>query len=75
MLPANLLQEINGNTVAGGWRGECLQRRKDGSDLPVLLSTGRLTDREGRFAGVFAASIDGCFVGHSEKMLPGKKEL
>jgi two-component system, cell cycle sensor histidine kinase and response regulator CckA len=51
--PPELFAEIDAKTFAGGWRGECLQRCKDGSDLPVLLSTGQLKDREGRFAGVF----------------------
>ena len=56
--PAKLLEEIDACTLAGGWRGECLQRRKDGTDLPVLLSTGQLKDREGRFAGVFGIARD-----------------
>jgi PAS domain S-box-containing protein len=55
---AELLEEINANTFAGGWRGECLHRRKDGTDLPVLLSTGILKDREGSFAGVFGIARD-----------------
>lgn len=55
---ANLLGEIDAKTFEGGWRGECLQRRKDGTDLPVLLSTGRLTNREGHFAGVFGIARD-----------------
>ena len=56
--PAELFAEIDAKTYAGGWSGECLQRRKDGTDLPVLLSTGRLKDREGRFAGVFGIARD-----------------
>jgi len=55
---AKLLEEIDAKTFAGGWRGECLQRRKDGTDLPVLLSTGLLKDREGRLAGVFGIARD-----------------
>jgi diguanylate cyclase (GGDEF)-like protein/PAS domain S-box-containing protein len=55
---ANLLGEIDAKTFEGGWKGECLQRRKNGTDLPVLLSTGRLTNREGHFAGVFGIARD-----------------
>jgi len=55
---ADLLGEIDAKTFEGGWRGECLQRRKDGTDFPVLLSTGRLTNREGHFAGVFGIARD-----------------
>ena len=54
----NLLVEIDTKTFEGGWKGECLQRRKDGTDLPVLLSTGRLTNCEGKFAGVFGIARD-----------------
>jgi diguanylate cyclase (GGDEF)-like protein/PAS domain S-box-containing protein len=55
---ANIVGEIDAKTFQGGWKGECLQRRKDGTDLPVLLSTGRLTNREGHFAGVFGIARD-----------------
>jgi PAS domain S-box-containing protein len=53
-----LFEEINARTFAGGWRGECLHLRKDGTDLPVLLSTGLLRDSEGQFAGVFGIARD-----------------
>jgi two-component system, cell cycle sensor histidine kinase and response regulator CckA len=42
----------------GRWRGECLQRRKDGSDLPILLSVSALRDSKGRFTGTFGISQD-----------------
>ena len=55
---AKILEEIDAKTLAGGWTGECLQRCKDGSDLPVLLSTGALKDRDGNFTGVFGIARD-----------------
>ncbi len=34
-----------------GWKGECLHRRKDGTDFPVYLSVGHLKDSQGRVIG------------------------
>jgi len=57
--PPELLDEIDAKTFAGGgWRGECLHLRKDGKDIPVLLSTGHLKDAAGGFAGVFGIARD-----------------
>jgi diguanylate cyclase (GGDEF)-like protein/PAS domain S-box-containing protein len=53
-----LVDEIFTKTFSGGWSGECLQRNKDGSDIPVLLSTGILNDRNGGIAGVFGIARD-----------------
>ena len=35
----------------GGWKGECLHSRKDGSDFPVYLNVGPLKDSAGRVIG------------------------
>ena len=35
----------------GGWKGECLHRRKDGTDFPVYLSVGPLRDSANRVIG------------------------
>jgi PAS domain S-box-containing protein len=42
----------------GKWSGECLLRRKDGTDFTVLLSASVLRDGEGRVTGTFAISQD-----------------
>ena len=69
------LEEIDAKTFSGGWSGECLQRRKDGTDLPVLLSTGLLRDREGRFEGVFGIARDITERNHIEQELLFKNTL
>ena len=56
--PPKLIDEIFAKTFSGGWRGECLQRNKDGGEVPVLLSTGILNDRSGGIAGVFGIARD-----------------
>ena len=37
--PPEIVREILPATLRGGWRGEILNRRKDGSEFPVYLST------------------------------------
>jgi diguanylate cyclase (GGDEF)-like protein/PAS domain S-box-containing protein len=56
--PPGIFEEINAKTVDGGWRGECLQLRRDGSDLPVTLSTAVIKDRDGRVTGVCGIAQD-----------------
>ena len=47
-----LSQKILAGSMGGeGWKGECLHRRKDGSDFPVYLSVGPLKDGQGRIIG------------------------
>ncbi len=40
-------EEILGATLAGGWRGELINRRKNGSEFPVFLSTSVVRDDAG----------------------------
>ncbi len=40
----SVLEEILPSTLNGGWQGELLNRRKDGSEFPVFLSTSIIYD-------------------------------
>lgn len=42
----------------GSWRGECLHRRKDGTDFPVYLSVGQVKDRKGCVIGSLGIAQD-----------------
>ena len=54
-----LLQEIENNSLKpGGWRGECLVPRKDGTDLPVLLTSSAVTGDDGRILGILGIAQD-----------------
>lgn len=44
--PENIIYEILSKTLNGGWKGEVLNRRKDGSEFPVLLSTSIIYDNK-----------------------------
>ncbi len=45
--PAEVGQEILPATLAGGWQGEILNLRKDGSEFPVALSTSIVHSEQG----------------------------
>ncbi|MBI3670340.1 MAG: PAS domain S-box protein [Acidobacteria bacterium] len=56
--PAGLYEEIRLQTECGGWRGELLHLRKNGSEFPAFLSTGLIKDKEGRVLGQFGIAQD-----------------
>ncbi|HET6931484.1 MAG TPA: PAS domain S-box protein [Candidatus Acidoferrum sp.] len=57
--PPHLDEEIRRRTIShGGWSGECIRCRKDGSDFPIFLSTGQIKDNQGRILGTFGISQD-----------------
>jgi two-component system, sensor histidine kinase and response regulator len=48
LTPAEVGSEILPATLAGGWRGELWNRRKDGTDFLVMLTTAAVTDDTGK---------------------------
>ena len=55
----DLLQEITAKTFEpGGWEGECLVPRKDGTDAPVLLSSNSIRDEHGTVIGAIGIAQD-----------------
>jgi diguanylate cyclase (GGDEF)-like protein/PAS domain S-box-containing protein len=57
--PPGLNEEIGAQIYQGdGWKGECLIPRRDGTGMPVFLSTGQIKDAEGRLLGVFGIARD-----------------
>lgn len=53
-----LVAEILEQTHLGGWRGEVLNRRKDGTEFPVFLSTSQIKNRAGEVVGLMGVARD-----------------
>jgi PAS domain S-box-containing protein len=56
--PASLMAEILTQTRLGGWRGEVIDKRKDGSEFPVRLSTSLIKDADGQVIGLIGVAQD-----------------
>jgi PAS domain S-box-containing protein len=55
---AHLLAEVLEQTRQGGWRGELLDVRKDGTEFPIFLSTSQIKDPSGRVVGLMGVAQD-----------------
>ncbi len=53
-----IIREILPATLRGGWQGELLNRRKDGSEFPVLLSTSIVRDESATALAMMASATD-----------------
>ena len=56
--PPPLRSEILKQSRLDGWRGEVLDRRKDGTEFPVFLSTSKIMDLDGRVIGLIGVAQD-----------------
>lgn len=56
--PPELMAEILQKTREGGWQGELIDRRRDGSDFPVSLGTSQIRNREGQVIGLIGVARD-----------------
>ena len=52
------VDEILPATIFGSWKGELLNRRKDGSEFPVYLSTSVVRDRDSKVLGLIGVATD-----------------
>ena len=56
--PPGLREAIQAGTRSGGWRGELLNRRRDGREFPVFLSTSVIKDENGHAVGLLGVATD-----------------
>lgn len=56
--PPALMEEILRKTREGGWQGEVIDRRKDGSEIPISLSTSQIKDASGNIIGLMGVARD-----------------
>ncbi|MFQ6613102.1 MAG: PAS domain S-box protein, partial [Fidelibacterota bacterium] len=54
--PPEVTQEILPATLKGGWQGELLNRRKDGSEFPVALSTSPVLNEKGEVVALIGVA-------------------
>jgi PAS domain S-box-containing protein len=53
-----LVNEILSATLKGGWTGEMMNRRKDGTEFPILLFTTIILDNDDQAVALVGISID-----------------
>jgi len=53
-----IVQEILPATINGGWKGELFNKRKDGSEFPIHLSTSVIKDKNGKSLGLIGVAKD-----------------
>ncbi|MCX6237899.1 MAG: PAS domain S-box protein [Bacteroidia bacterium] len=53
-----LVEKILPATIHGEWQGELLNKRKDGSEFPIYLSTTIVKDKEGKTLGLIGVATD-----------------
>ena len=52
------MSEILEQSRLDGWRGEVLDRRKDGTEFPIFLSTSKIVDPDGHVIGLMGVAQD-----------------
>ena len=53
-----MVKKILPETLAGGWSGELINKRKNGEEFPIHLSTSLITDDNGRPIALAGVSVD-----------------
>jgi len=56
--PPGLQEEIQLGTARGGWNGELYNRRKDGSEFVIALTTAQVKDSKGNVIALMGVSSD-----------------
>ncbi|MBE0544982.1 MAG: PAS domain S-box protein [Verrucomicrobia bacterium] len=56
--PPGLCERVHHETLQGGWQGEILNCRKDGTEFPISLSTAPIRNNEGKTLGLVGVARD-----------------
>jgi PAS domain S-box-containing protein len=56
--PSDMAGEILPATLQGGWKGELINKRKDGNEFPIYLSTTIIKDKSGHVLGLIGVASD-----------------
>ncbi|NJD23402.1 MAG: response regulator [Melioribacter sp.] len=72
--PPELVSEILPATLSGGWQGELWNKRKNGSEFPIYLSTTIISDKDNKPIGLIGVASDISERKRAEKELIEAKE-
>ncbi len=72
--PTSIVKEILPSTIRGEWQGELWNKRKDGTEFPVYLSTTTIYDKDSKPLGLIGVAIDITERKRAEKELIDAKE-
>jgi PAS domain S-box-containing protein len=56
--PTEITRQILPSTLKGGWKGQIMNRRKDGTEFPIQLSTGIIRDDDGKPVALVGVAED-----------------
>ena len=56
--PPGLCDVVFQQTLGGGWKGEIVNRRKDGTEFLIVLSTSQIKNAEGKIIGLIGVARD-----------------
>ncbi len=56
--PQEILEKIKPSSLKDGWQGELLNKRKDGSQFPIFLSTSVVRDEKGKPIALVGIATD-----------------
>ena len=56
--PPGLVDQILPSTIDGEWKGELLNKRKDGTEFPIYLSTTTIKDKDNNPIGLIGVAAD-----------------
>ncbi|MCL4548073.1 MAG: PAS domain S-box protein, partial [Bacteroidetes bacterium] len=70
-----MVKDILPETIKGGWKGEVINRKKDGTIFPVLLSTSVIKDNLGEPIALIGVATDITEVKKTQEELIAAKEL
>ena len=70
----DLVKEILPATIHGGWQGELLNKRKDGSKFHIYLSTTMIKDKDDKSLGLIGVATDITELKRAEEELIKAKE-
>jgi PAS domain S-box-containing protein len=56
--PPGLADQIFQQTLRGGWKGELLDLKRDGTEFPISLATSQIKDSTGRTLGLIGVARD-----------------